>query len=313
MMCFQDIMKLLLIKITTFLNLGLGNIFNVFIYRLGIKTGLHRVCKLRGEIPKGPFFHTSESKNFNLIGNSNWISGIKLFDHFPIKLNDDYPNWSINPLVSNQHRLPLKPWYTIQDFNRDLGDIKLVWEMSRMDWVISYVQASHKGNHNFINKLNNLISNWCEENPPYYGPNWKCGQEAAIRVLHLACAAFILCQERKMPFGLMKLIILHLKRIELTLNYAIAQDNNHSTTEAAALFIGGSWLVENGVSEGKKWEKIGRANLEGRIKNLIFTDGSFSQYSLNYHRLLIYTLSFIEIWRQNLNRKKFSDEFLLKC
>ena len=34
----------------------------------------------------------------------------------------------------------------------------------------------------------------------------------------------------------------HLQRIAATKRYAQAQDNNHLTSEAAALFIGGSWL-----------------------------------------------------------------------
>ena len=306
-------MKLFLIKFFTIFDLGLGNIFDVIIYRFGIKIGLHPVCNLKGDISKGPFFNTSKMKPLDLIGNSNWNSEIILFDHLPIKLKDEYPIWSLNPTFSNQRQSVLKSWYKIQDFSGEIGDIKLVWELSRMDWVMSYAQAAQNGDHNLLVKLNNWISNWSEENPPYYGPNWKCGQETAIRVLHLACAAFILSQEREMQAGLIHLITLHLRRIELTLKYAIAQDNNHGMTEAAALFIGGSWLAEVGVLEGKKWEKIGRFNLEGRVKKLILNDGSFSQYSLNYQRLMIYTLSFTEIWRQHLKLQKFSNTFLLKC
>ena len=42
------------------------------------------------------------------------------------------------------------------------------------------------------------------------------------------------------------MITLHLVRIAATLPYAIAQDNNHGTSEAAALFIGGAWLDATG-------------------------------------------------------------------
>ena len=40
--------------------------------------------------------------------------------------------------------------------------------------------------------------------------------------------------------GLPALLAVHLKRIAPTLHYAMAQDNNHGTSEAAALFIGGT-------------------------------------------------------------------------
>ena len=51
-------------------------------------------------------------------------------------------------------------------------------------------------------------------------------------------------------------------------------------------------------------EKIGRKWLENRVDRLFGDDGSFSQYSINYHRLALDTLSF-KIWRQNLNSAAF--------
>ena len=53
----------------------------------------------------------------------------------------------------------------------------------------------------------------------------------------------------------MELVYIHLKRIESTISYAIAQDNNHGTSEAAALFIGGSWLLANGYDYGEDFEE----------------------------------------------------------
>jgi hypothetical protein len=46
--------------------------------------------------------------------------------------------------------------------------------------------------------------------------------------------------------------------------------------------------------------------------HLIDDTGTFSQYSSNYHRLMLDTLSFIEIWRRYIGIEKFSDEFYLK-
>ena len=75
----------------------------------------------------------------------------------------------------------------------------------------------------------------------------------------------------------------HLRRIAPTIRYAIAQDNNHGTSEAAALFIGGTWLALLGEPAGRRWAVRGRRWLEDRAGRLIGVDGSFSQYSLNYH------------------------------
>ena len=51
---------------------------------------------------------------------------------------------------------------------------------------------------------------------------------------------------------------------------------------------------------------FGRGWLENRAKKLIGKDGSFSQYSLNYHRMLLDTLSIAEVWRQRSETPSFS-------
>src|SRR3546814_4964922 len=78
------------------------------------------------------------------------------------------------------------------------------------------------------------------------------------------------------------------------MSYAVAQANNHATSEAAALFIGGSWLAANGSRAGESLVRRGRQHLEKQVARLVEEDGSFSQYSLNYHRVLLDTLSIVE-------------------
>jgi hypothetical protein len=99
---------------------------------------------------------------------------------------------------------------------------------------------------------------------------------------------------------------MHLRRIAPTIQYAVAQDNNHGTSEAAALFIGGSWLEALNVEEGRRWARAGRRWLENRAARLIGPEGSFSQYSLNYHRVMIDTYSLAETWRRQRGLPAFS-------
>jgi hypothetical protein len=102
------------------------------------------------------------------------------------------------------------------------------------------------------------------------------------------------------------LVLLHLQRIAPTVQYAMAQNNNHGTSEAVALFIGGTWLAALGIAEGDLWQQTGRKWLENRAAQLIGTNGSFSQYSLNYHRLMLDTFCIAEVWRQHLGLPAFS-------
>ncbi|NLW04554.1 MAG: heparinase, partial [Pseudomonadaceae bacterium] len=195
----------------------------------------------------------------------------------------------------------------------EVGDIKQIWELSRFDWALALAQSIRVGNTASLTKLNTWLADWCTNNPPYKGPNWKCGQEASIRVMHLAMAAKIMGQVKTANPALLDLIKLHLQRIEPTIQYAVAQDNNHGTSEAAALFIGGSWLEANGIAEGGKWKKTGYKWLENRSARLIGKDGSFSQYSLNYHRVMLDTFCMVEIWRKELSLPLFSKHWYVKA
>ncbi|MBY0417195.1 MAG: heparinase II/III-family protein, partial [Pararheinheimera sp.] len=96
------------------------------------------------------------------------------------------------------------------------------------------------------------------------------------------------------------------------IRYAIGQDNNHGTSEAAALFIGGSWLALYNHPSAVVWQATGRKWLENRAACLIENDGSFSQYSAIYHRVMLDTYAFAEVWRRSLSLSKFSEKLQTK-
>ena len=293
------------VKAATALSLGLANLYRALSYRLGVKLGLNPVRRIRALKPSGALF-SNPSHTVNLPTSGLWQEQADYFGMHAVKLSDEPPAWHVNPLNSVAVKNPNRPWWEIPDFDPAVGDIKVIWEASRFDWVLSFAQEAAIGDEAALAKLNLWLNDWLEHNPPYFGPNWKCGQEASIRVMHLAMAALLLGQAKKPLPVLLATIELHLKRIEPTLTYAMAQDNNHGTSEAAALYIGGSWLAKQGISAGDKWQKMGSKWLENRAARLIGEDGSFSQYSLNYHRVMLDTFSMVEVWRRHLDLKPFS-------
>ena len=298
-----------MIRIKTFLDLGLIECLSVLFYKIFTKLSIHPACFIKADVPSPPFFQESRLSEVDLLPSSAWDDHSNLFSHLKVPLGTKPPQWLKNPLLVDGDDIRLVPWWKISDFNDSNGDIKLIWEQSRMNWAVIFAQRARNGDRYSLNRLNDWISDWLTNNPPYLGPNWKCGQEASIRVMNLCCAALILGQENNSLPGLQKLIKLHLRRISPTLHYAIAQNNNHGTSEAAALFIGGSWLTALGSGEGNKYESLGRKWLDNRAKKLIDNDGSFSQYSTNYHRMMLDTLSIAEIWRKKLKREEFSETF----
>jgi hypothetical protein len=294
-------------KVRTALALGLPSILRVAGYRFGVKLGLNPVRRLRASVPAGPFFLPPPAGvKVRAPAVQMWETEGRLFSHWAIPISDQPPDWLANPLNGQRVATSERAWWQIADFDPAVGDIKLLWELSRMDWVLAFAQRVRLGDRAAEQRLNNWLGDWCFRNPPYQGPNWKCGQEASIRVMHLAIAAMMTEQERQSTPGLLALIRMHLQRIAPTIDYAIAQNNNHGTSEAAALFIGGSWLAACGVKEGIHWASLGRRWLENLMARLIGPDGSFSQYSLNYHRVMLDTVCMTEVWRRHMKLPAFS-------
>lgn len=306
-------MNRFLTKVQTAWSLGLRNIARVVVYRVGVQLGIHPVRRLTASAPAGPFFRAPDGPALDLPVPSAWAEGALLFSRWPIAVSDDPPDWLTNPLTQTSAHGGEKPWWQIPDFDPQTGDIKGVWELSRMDWVLAFAQQGRQGDERALKRLHTWLLDWCQKNPPYRGPNWKCGQEASIRVMHLLMAALILLQSRRPEPGLLDLVRLHLKRIAPTLQYAVAQDNNHGTSEAAALWMGGSFLVQNGDREAQNWVHLGQDWLENRALRLIGQQGSFSQYSLNYHRVMLDTFCMVEVWRRHMNLPAFSQQWQGRC
>ncbi len=297
-----------IIKIKTAFQLGLLNILHVVLYKLSLKLSIHSVCFIDHSIPKQSFFNDVDPSFANLEPSSNWDKKALFFGHFQKDIENNPPNWFLNPFSGETLKDISTQWWKIPDFDSSAGDIKLIWEASRMDWVVVFAQRAKTGETRSLTRLNNWISDWLINNPPYFGYNWKCAQEASIRVINIACAAYILEQHKTPSQGIIELVKMHLKRIAPTLRYSISQNNNHGTSEAAALFIGGSLLYRSGYNKGKKWMLQGRSLLEERAIKLIEKDGSFSQYSTNYHRLMLDTYSFAELWRKEFKLEDFSKD-----
>ncbi len=302
---------MILSKILTLLKLGTLNLIRVLIYRLSIKIGLNPVKRIKANIRSGVFFRDYRGSFVDHEFDTNWLAGNFYFGSIH-KASKDIPSWHSNCLNGSCTNEPTRPWYLIPDFDSTLGDIKGVWEASRFDWVVTFSQSIKSGDSASTEKINLWLLDWVKNNQPYLGPNWKCGQEASIRVMHLGLASLLLDQVTDTEPALLSLIKAHLKRISPTIMYAIAQDNNHGTSEAAALFIGGSWLLLNEDSDGLLYQKLGRKWLEDRAQKLIADDGSFSQYSMNYHRVMLDTYCLVEFWRNRFELPEFSEKLYSK-
>lgn len=292
-----------LTQASTYARLGPTSIARVAAYRLGLKSGQHPVQRLVAPVAQPPFFRAVDAPSQKADPNRTWNDRLWWFGWHGISLPDAPPDWFANPFSNVVQPDATRDWWRIPDFGT--GDIKGLWELSRMDWAVAWATTAACGDASALERLNLWLADWAGRNPPYRGPNWKCGQEASIRVMHLVAAAWVLGQDRTPEAGLIDLLRAHLQRIAPTMSYAIGQQNNHGTSEAAALFIGGSFLASHDP-RADAWARKGRRWLEERAAALIEPDGSFSQYSVTYHRVMLDTYSLAEVWRGHLGLPEFS-------
>lgn len=307
----------------TIFKLGLYNVAYVIWYRFTLISGIRKYffptrnfslnealylqCRPRTDYP-------ASWENKILTYADNILSGeLKFYSYHLIKTRTP-PDWFHNYFNNTSYRNARLHWTKLSDFS-DAGDIKNIWELSRLDWVVTLARAySISGRYDYLETLNQWLNDWKVKNPLNIGPNWKCGQEASVRIFNLINTSLVLEQEFMPSKVLCDLVYAHLERINTNILYAIAQDNNHGTSEAAALFIGGNWLLSSGFDYPKasRFAQKGRYWIENRMDKLVEEDGSFSQHSVTYHRLLLDTLIFVEFWRQKFGISAFNKKFYKK-
>ena len=195
-------------------------------------------------------------------------------------------------------------------------DIKYFWEPARFSWGIRLAQAySLTKNDQYAEYLWQKIEDFFQKNPPYKGIQYLSAQEVGMRIITLSYCISILEDSLSSTKERMELfcafIEAHAIRIPSTLSYAKAQNNNHLISEAVGLYTAG--VVLNDHSKSKKWRKIGLRNFEYAIRKQISSDGTYSQHSVRYHRLILELVNWMFIICSK-NNDDFSEEskFLIR-
>jgi hypothetical protein len=212
---------------------------------------------------------------------------IRCFDHCAAA-PDGSPDWHWN--VSNDQRAPDDVhWSLISDFA--LGDIKYIWELSRFGFTFDLVRAyARTGDPSYAETFWRLVESWHAANHPYFGANWKCEQESALRLMAWCFGLFgfgAAAATTPARFAMLaQLAAATGRRIVEHLYYPLSQNNNHGMTAAAGLWTIGLLFPE--LREAVRWKTIGRECLESLARRLIYDDGAFAQHSTNYQRLLLH-------------------------
>jgi hypothetical protein len=220
-------------------------------------------------------------RRFSLLGSTEqdfsedipWLTDFKSGYTWPLSYYQD-----ISKSIGNAH------------YSRHYADIKVPWELSRMQHLIPLGQAfCLSGNEKYYADFKSQIVDWINRNPYKLGPNWASTMDVAIRAVNWtgACIYFKTAIASDLPFS--NVLLNHLKQtgefIEQNLECDFSgHGNNHYLANLTGLvFLG--LLLGKTVPRAAKWLKSGIAGLESEIQYQVNEDGGSFEGSLSYHRL----------------------------
>lgn len=200
--------------------------------------------------------------------------------------------WTTN--LETDFKYPLKHWSQVNDFNNIAGDIKYVWEPSRFTWALEIIRLDACESTDHAEFIFLRMDSWIKSNPVNLGPNYKCSQEIALRIwiwailLDFYSDSDALTEKRLNVYR--ESIGGQLEHIYKNISFSrIVVRNNHAITETGVLFLS-RWLFPY-VATAEKWSKRAEKWFYKEIEYQIYPDGSFLQYSMNYHRVVVQILT----------------------
>lgn len=238
---------------------------------------------------------------------------IQFFSHEWKKTGLDY-DWITNPDSHYRYDIAMH-WSEISDFSKETGDIKYVWEKSRFSYFHTLLRSDYHHNEDHSEFVFSEIESWIDSNPVNQGPNWRCSQEISLRILNWCYAlqfyknSEALTEERWSK--IQHVIYWSLHHVYHHINFSrIAVRNNHAITET--LFLALCHQLFPFIPETAEWSVRGKKWFEEEIDYQIYEDGTFLQFSMNYHRVVVQLLS-LAISVSEKNQYNFSEKVFEKA
>jgi hypothetical protein len=179
---------------------------------------------------------------------------------------------------------------SIDYVNRDRpSDIKIPWEISRLQWLIPAGQAYLlTGEERYAEAVRDILQDWMLKNPLAYTINWSCTMEAAIRLFAWTWLFHVFADSpvwRDEDFRVRFLSCVYLHG-DFTRRHIEKADinGNHYTADLAGLVLAGHFFGD--IGEAGRWRQMGWAGLQDAITQQVFSDGVDFEASCAYHRLV---------------------------
>jgi hypothetical protein len=230
---------------------------------------------------------------------------IQFFSYQYFDLGLDY-DWMTNPDMGYKYESS-KHWTKVNDYSSEAGDIKYVWEKSRFAYLYTLIRYDYHFDEDHSSFVFNEINSWINANPVNQGPNYKCSQEISLRILNWIFALYFYKNAESLTEDVFQKIIrsiyAQLHHVYHNIHFSRkAVRNNHAITETLTLYLVSMLFPQ--FPHSSEWKKKGKDWFEKEIDYQIYEDGTFLQFSMNYHRVVVQLLTWA-IKLADLNNETF--------
>ena len=217
-------------------------------------------------------------------------------------------NWLVNPLTGYHYNIN-KHWSEVQDLSKEAGDIKYVWEKARFAFLYDVIRYDYHFENDQSAYVFKEIECFINKNPINQGPNYKCSQEISLRVLNWTFALYYYKDSSNLNEALFQKIMHNIywqiHHVYHNIHFSlITVRNNHAITETLLLYLSDKLFPF--FPNVDKWSVKGKNWFEQEVAYQIYEDGTFLQFSMNYHRVVVQLLTW-GIQLAKLNNEKFAD------
>jgi hypothetical protein len=219
---------------------------------------------------------------FDLLGSGPFCSGNPI-------------DWHIDPVSGYRWSKKLFSELRTQRTVPNGGDLKLPWELSRMQHLATLGKAfrlTRKGS--YASEIVDQINHWIDDNPCPYGVNWTCAMDVAIRAMNIIWGYLFIKDASPVTdeFRTRLAVSLwqHGQFILSNLEFGPRKDgsitnSNHYITDIVGLLCLG--LMCPALKFAEQWKVIGIKALIEEMDRQVYQDGVNFESSVSYHRLVL--------------------------
>jgi uncharacterized heparinase superfamily protein len=169
------------------------------------------------------------------------------------------------------------------------GDVRVVWEISRLGCLVRLGQAWRlTGDEKYARTLAAILDNWMEHNCPYRGVNWSSAMEAAIRAVNVIWAFFLVIDSPaltdKMVGKILSFLALSREFILGSMERYFEASGNHYIANLTGLIY-----IDLLFPNLSRSSRVGFAvrELAGEAEKQVYPDGVHFESSTAYHGFVL--------------------------